>query len=118
MKVIKNVRIGCVLLVVICMVMSPTSQAAITCGTVTSYILPCVTYARNGGAIPQACCNGVRNFSTAGKTTADRRAACACLKQFAGAGASTFKYAAGIPAKCGVNIPYKIDPSTDCTKVA
>ncbi|KAG5582184.1 hypothetical protein H5410_052811 [Solanum commersonii] len=54
----------------------------------------------------------------AAKTPADRKTACTCLKSAASAikGIDVGK-AAGIPRVCGVNIPYKISPSTDCSKV-
>ncbi|PQP98494.1 lipid transfer protein [Prunus yedoensis var. nudiflora] len=38
----------------------------------------------NGGAVPPACCNGIRNVNNLAKTTADRQATCNCLKQLAG----------------------------------
>ncbi|MCE3052255.1 tyrosine protein phosphatase, partial [Datura stramonium] len=53
------------------------------------------------------------------KTPADRKTACTCLKSAANTikGINAGK-AAGLPAACGVNIPYKISPSTDCSKVS
>nr|B3A0N2.1 RecName: Full=Non-specific lipid-transfer protein; Short=LTP [Lycium barbarum] len=44
---------------------------------------------------------------------------CGGIKKSAAAGISGINYgiAAGLPGKCGVNIPYKISPSTDCSKV-
>ncbi|KAK4406279.1 Non-specific lipid-transfer protein 1 [Sesamum angolense] len=61
---------------------------------------------------------GVKGLYAAAKTTPDRQSVCNCLKSLA-ASYSTLNLgkAAGLPAQCGVNIPYKISPSTDCSKV-
>ncbi|KAI3666834.1 hypothetical protein L6452_41872 [Arctium lappa] len=109
-------KMACV--VVACMlVFAPHAEAAVSCGQVASNLLPCLPYLRSGGALG-GCCNGVRALNNAARTTADRKAACGCLKsaysQFPGINQSN---AAGLPAKCGVKIPYKISPNTDCNKV-
>ncbi len=96
-----------------------TSEAAISCGQVASAIAPCISYARGQGSGPSAgCCSGVRSLNNAARTTADRRAACNCLKN-AAAGVSGLNAgnAASIPSKCGVSIPYTISTSTDCSRV-
>nr|1AFH_A Chain A, MAIZE NONSPECIFIC LIPID TRANSFER PROTEIN [Zea mays]1FK0_A Chain A, NONSPECIFIC LIPID-TRANSFER PROTEIN [Zea mays]1FK1_A Chain A, NON-SPECIFIC LIPID TRANSFER PROTEIN [Zea mays]1FK2_A Chain A, NONSPECIFIC LIPID-TRANSFER PROTEIN [Zea mays]1FK3_A Chain A, NONSPECIFIC LIPID-TRANSFER PROTEIN [Zea mays]1FK4_A Chain A, NONSPECIFIC LIPID-TRANSFER PROTEIN [Zea mays]1FK5_A Chain A, NONSPECIFIC LIPID-TRANSFER PROTEIN [Zea mays]1FK6_A Chain A, NON-SPECIFIC LIPID TRANSFER PROTEIN [Zea mays]1FK len=92
---------------------------AISCGQVASAIAPCISYARGQGSGPSAgCCSGVRSLNNAARTTADRRAACNCLKN-AAAGVSGLNAgnAASIPSKCGVSIPYTISTSTDCSRV-
>nr|CAB3490726.1 unnamed protein product [Digitaria exilis] len=96
-----------------------SADAAVTCGQVNSAIAPCLSYARGMGSAPSAgCCSGVKRLNSAASTTADRRAACSCLKS-AAAGISGLKLgnAASIPSKCGVSIPYTISPSVDCSKV-
>ncbi|XP_047254554.1 non-specific lipid-transfer protein 2-like isoform X2 [Capsicum annuum] len=87
-------KIAC--FVLLCMVVVAPYAAALSCGQVTSAMAPCVPYL----------------------TPADRKTACTCLKSAANAikGIDAGK-AAGLPAACGVNIPYKISPSTDCSKV-
>ncbi|RLM68945.1 phospholipid transfer protein 1 [Panicum miliaceum] len=97
-----------------------TTEAAVTCGQVSSAIGPCIAYARGTGSSPSAaCCSGVRSLNSAARTTADRRAACNCLKSAAarvsGLNAGN---AASIPSKCGVSIPYTISPSVDCSRVS
>jgi hypothetical protein len=95
-----------------------TSEAAISCGQVASAIAPCISYARGQGSGPSAgCCSGVKSLNNAARTTADRRAACNCLKN-AAAGVSGLNAgnAASIPSKCGVSIPYTISTSTDCSR--
>ncbi|KAK9986289.1 hypothetical protein SO802_031240 [Lithocarpus litseifolius] len=50
--------------------------------------------------------------------TPDRLAACNCLKTAASeiSGLNT-TLVANLPKNCGVNIPYKMSTSTDCSKV-
>ncbi|CAK9144473.1 unnamed protein product [Ilex paraguariensis] len=105
--------------VVMCMVMvAPYAEGAITCPKVRRDLIPCLNYLRNGGSVPRSCCNGVRSLNNAARTTADRQRACRCLQAAAkGVPAVNLGYAASIPAKCSLNIPYKISPSTDCSKV-
>ncbi|XP_030466791.1 non-specific lipid-transfer protein 1-like [Syzygium oleosum] len=111
-------RLACMAL--LCLVVaSSVAEAAVTCGQVSSSLAPCIPYARSGrGAVPAACCNGIRSLNNAAKTTADRQATCRCLKS-AASSISGFNYGvvAGIPGKCGVSIPYKISPSTNCNSV-
>ncbi|KAG0519988.1 hypothetical protein BDA96_08G034200 [Sorghum bicolor] len=97
-----------------------TSEAAVTCGQVSSAIGPCLSYARGQGSGPSAgCCSGVRSLNSAARTTADRRAACNCLKNAArGIRGLNVGKAASIPSKCGVSIPYTISTSTDCSRVS
>lgn len=104
--------------VLTCMVVAtPYTEAAISCGQVTANLAGCLNYLRNGGAVPPACCNGVRSLNSAAKSTPDRKTACNCLKN-ASKSVSGIKAAnaAGLPGKCGVNIPYQISPNTDCSK--
>ncbi|KAK1284490.1 hypothetical protein QJS10_CPB21g01583 [Acorus calamus] len=93
---------------------APREAQAITCGQVASYVSPCIPYAQKGGAIPPRCCSGVRGLNGAASTTLARQQACSCLKSLA---SGSLPYATSIPSKCGVSIPYRISPSTDCTKV-
>ncbi|XP_006355281.1 non-specific lipid-transfer protein 2-like [Solanum tuberosum] len=110
-------KIAC--LVVLCMVvvaLAPHAEA-LSCGQVTSGLAPCLPYLQGRGPLG-GCCGGVKGLLGAAKTPADRKTACTCLKSAASAikGIDVGK-AAGIPSACGVNIPYKISPSTDCSKV-
>ncbi|CAN6362069.1 unnamed protein product [Urochloa humidicola] len=107
-----------VLAVVAAVLLAATAEAAVSCGQVNSAIGPCLAYARGSGSAPPAqCCSGVRSLNSAARTTADRRAACNCLKSAAGRirGINVGKVS-GIPSKCGVSIPYAISPSTDCSR--
>ncbi|CAL1378442.1 unnamed protein product [Linum trigynum] len=108
-------------MVLVCALVAAPYMAAvdaITCGQVTSSLAPCLGYLTGSGPVTPGCCNGVRSLNGAAQTTPDRQAACECLKSTAGSvrGLDLSK-AAGLPGACGVNIPYKISPSTNCKSI-
>ncbi|XP_068640270.1 non-specific lipid-transfer protein 1-like [Aristolochia californica] len=99
--------------------LAPYVEAKITCNTLITFISPCLTYLFSSrGVVPPNCCKGVKSLNDAARTTADRMAACNCLKK-AAAGMSGINYprAERLPSDCGVKIPYKISPSTNCATV-
>ncbi|XP_057804319.1 non-specific lipid-transfer protein 2-like [Salvia miltiorrhiza] len=109
----------CVALIAAVMVAAaaPGAEAALGCGSVISYLSPCLPYVTNRGPLG-GCCNGVKGLYGAARSTPDRQAACNCLKSLAAtSGNINLSKAAGLPKQCNVNIPYQISPSTDCTKV-
>ncbi|KAJ1384229.1 Plant lipid transfer protein/Par allergen [Sesbania bispinosa] len=112
------VKVTC--LAVMCIALGiPLANAALSCGQVQISVAPCIGYLRSaGGAVPAACCNGVRNVNNQARTTPDRQGVCNCLKssvlRFPGLNPATIS---SLPGKCGVNLPYKISPSIDCNKV-
>ncbi|PSS17688.1 Non-specific lipid-transfer protein, partial [Actinidia chinensis var. chinensis] len=92
------------------------AEAAISCVVVTRSVLPCLDYLQRGGIVPAACCNGVNNLYNNAKTTADRQTTCGCLKTDATLlPGINITNAAGLPAKCGLTLHYKISPSTNCS---
>uniref|UniRef100_A0A0D9XW81 Non-specific lipid-transfer protein n=1 Tax=Leersia perrieri TaxID=77586 RepID=A0A0D9XW81_9ORYZ len=100
------------------MVVQGPASAAITCGQVGSAIAPCISYVTGRSGLSSGCCNGVKGLNSAARTTADRQAACRCLKSLAGSIKSlNLGTVAGVPAKCGVNVGFPISLSTDCNKV-
>ncbi|XP_011091590.1 non-specific lipid-transfer protein 2-like [Sesamum indicum] len=102
---------------VLAMAVAPRSEAAITCGTVVSDLDSCLSYLTNKGPLG-SCCSGVKGLYGAAKTTQDRQSVCNCLKSLADSYTDVdLSKAAGLPGQCGVNIPYKISPSTDCSTV-
>ncbi|CAM8971539.1 hypothetical protein QQ045_028495 [Rhodiola kirilowii] len=110
-----------VVLALICMalVAPHAANAAVSCGQVARAISPCAGYLKGTvRTVPGTCCNGVRSLNGAARSTPERQAACRCLKSVA-ASVSGINYgiAGGLPGKCGVSIPYKISPSTDCSLV-
>jgi hypothetical protein len=95
------------------------ANAAISCGTVNSNLGQCLSYARGTVSTPPAgCCSGVKSLANAAKSTADKRAACSCLKNMVGSikGIKAGN-AASIPSKCGVSIPYAISTSVNCNTI-
>ncbi|KAK9068072.1 hypothetical protein SSX86_012183 [Deinandra increscens subsp. villosa] len=103
--------------VVACMVVAAPYAEALSCGQVSSSLAPCIGYLTKGGAVPPKCCSGVKGLNNAAKTTPDRQAACGCLKSVSSSISGINPgYAASLPGKCGVSIPYKISPNTDCSK--
>ncbi|TVU50611.1 hypothetical protein EJB05_01989 [Eragrostis curvula] len=101
------------------LVAAESASAAISCGDVTSAIAPCLGYAMGRGTAPSTqCCSGVRSLSSRASSTADRQAACSCLKSMAGRlGGVSMGNAASIPGKCGVSIGMPISTTVDCSKV-
>ncbi|KAL7106190.1 hypothetical protein ACP275_07G096700 [Erythranthe tilingii] len=115
MKKTCMVLIAAVLVTMVAVV--PRGEAAIGCGAVVSYMKPCLPYV-TGNSPLGGCCGGIKSLNSAAKTTTDRQSVCVCLKSLASSFSGVnFGKAAGLPATCGVNIPYKISPSTDCSKV-
>ncbi|MBA0787166.1 hypothetical protein Gotri_028176, partial [Gossypium trilobum] len=103
---------------VLCMlVVEPIATTAITCGDVTSKVAGCLSYLQNGGNVPKACCDGIRSLNMMARTTPDRQTVCGCLQTAAKAVKIKGNLAETLPAKCSVNIPYKISTSTNCKKL-
>ncbi|GFY83855.1 lipid transfer protein 3 [Actinidia rufa] len=108
-----------VCMAVLCMVaVAPYAEAAINgCGAVQGKMGACLGYLR-GGVLTNQCCAGVKGLNSMASNTPDRQQACRCLqsaaKTITGINPAS---AASLPGKCGVKIPYKISPSTDCSKV-
>ncbi|OIW19043.1 hypothetical protein TanjilG_10604 [Lupinus angustifolius] len=102
---------------------SPAAEAAVSCGQVVNNLTPCVSYVVYGGSIvPEQCCNGIRNLNGMAQNTPDRQNVCNCIKNAVSSSGFSFSnfnlnLAAGLPQKCGVNIPYQISPNTDCRRV-
>ncbi|WOL18011.1 hypothetical protein Cni_G26804 [Canna indica] len=96
----------------------PAVRADVTsCGQVIGYLMGCLNYAQGMGPLTGTCCSGVRDLNTAARTKEDRQTTCRCLKQSAGAVQGLqLSTISQIPAKCGVNVPYSISPTTDCSK--
>ncbi|KAL0456400.1 UNVERIFIED_CONTAM: Non-specific lipid-transfer protein 1 [Sesamum latifolium] len=95
----------------------PGTEATIGCSAVLLALSPCLAYVTDQGPLGE-CCVGVKSLYAAAKTTADRQSVCGCLESLAGSASNIdLAKAAGLPGQCGLNIPYKISPSVDCSKV-
>lgn len=108
------------LVLALSLVLAPAAEAVITCGTVAGALTGCIGYIRSPvtpAVVPGGCCSGVSKVNSLASTPADRKAACNCLKKFAGQlRGVNYKAAEGLPSKCKVNVPYKISPNTDCSR--
>lgn len=107
------------LLVVMCIavMLTPHAEASISCGQVVSSLSPCIGYVKSaGGVVPPACCSGIKSLNSKANTTPDRQTACNCIKSAAGnISGVNLGLASALPSKCGVDLPYKISPSIDCS---
>ncbi|CAF1703877.1 unnamed protein product [Brassica oleracea var. botrytis] len=96
-------------------------EAAVTCNNVVGDLYPCLSYVMQGGNAPSTnCCNGVRTLNSQAQTTADRQSVCRCIKNAIGGASyssSNLNNALSLPAKCGVNLPFSISPSTNCNSI-
>ncbi|XP_054779104.1 non-specific lipid-transfer protein 1-like [Prosopis cineraria] len=110
-------KLACVVVMCVALVGAPLAEA-ITCGQVTSSVAPCLGYLQKGGNPSPGCCNGVKSLVAAARTTADKQTVCNCLKTTAGQiPGYNDANAQAIPAKCRVNVPYKLSTSTNCASI-
>ncbi|KAJ9188531.1 hypothetical protein P3X46_003882 [Hevea brasiliensis] len=105
------------MLVVVAMVhFMVTPGEAIDCGKVSSCLAPCIPFLTGRDASPSTgCCGGVKNLNALAQTTADRRAACDCIKTAAARYPNINADAASsLPKKCGIDFNIPISKSTNC----
>ncbi|XP_058766731.1 non-specific lipid-transfer protein 3-like [Vicia villosa] len=114
----RSMKLACVVLVMCMVVIAPMAEAAVSCGTVTGDLAPCLPFLTGGPGPSMPCCAGVKKLLSAAPTVPDKQAACNCLKSAAGSiNNLNANNAAALPGKCGVNIPYKISTSTNCNTI-
>lgn len=91
---------------------------AVTCGQVDAALVPCINYLTGREDNPSpACCGGVKTVKGLAQTTADKRAACSCVKAAANRYADLKDAAAqNLPAKCGVELDIPVSRTVDCDK--
>ncbi|KAG5238154.1 hypothetical protein OIU76_014671 [Salix suchowensis] len=101
------------------LLLAPTSDAAISCSDVIKDLRPCVRYLVNGtGKPPSACCAGALALQSAASSTADKKAACECIKSASKTINPNPQLALALPANCGINLPFTISPNVDCSKIS
>ncbi|KAK4748183.1 hypothetical protein SAY87_014769 [Trapa incisa] len=116
-------KLASCLLVVYMIVVSQKAVTALTCQKVALLFAPCIFSAINHShpiqaPVPVLCCNGFKTITKSAQTTFDRQTVCNCLKAFSGnVTGINYGVVASLPSRCGVNIPYKISPSTNCNSV-
>lgn len=95
-------------------------QAAVDCGKVDAALAPCLSYLTGSGADKpsEPCCAGVKAVKQLSQTTADKRAACACVK------AAAIKLqglqdtaAQSLPTKCGVTLDIPVSRTVNCDQL-
>ncbi|KAI9095015.1 hypothetical protein K1719_026479 [Acacia pycnantha] len=110
-------------MVMTCMLIAGASvvveaEGNLTCDQITIWLTPCISYAVLGEEVSPLCCQGVRSLNAAKKTTDDRRGACQCIKDKAAyIPGINYDRVNQICPKCASNCPYKVYPTTDCSKV-
>ncbi|KAL6528562.1 hypothetical protein OROMI_029207 [Orobanche minor] len=114
---LKTITTCIILLAAVNVVVVPTAEAVMGCGQVVQFMSPCIPYVTGQGPLG-TCCGGVNRLYSAASTTPDRQSVCKCLKSLASSYNIDLGKAGGLPSQCGVSIPYKINPSTDCAKGA
>ncbi|WMV51776.1 hypothetical protein MTR67_045161 [Solanum verrucosum] len=109
------VKIAC--LVVLCMLITFAPHAeAVTCGQIQVGVVNCLPYLQNRGPIG-GCCGVIKDLLKLCKTPHERRKSCRCVKKAANTiKGIDFGKAAGLSGVCGVEIPFEISPSVDCSK--
>ncbi|XP_061356957.1 non-specific lipid-transfer protein 1-like [Gastrolobium bilobum] len=112
-------KVALVAAVMICMLIAGShAEANLTCDQVTIWLTPCISYAVLGGSVSPMCCQGIHSLNAAYKNADDRRGACQCIKDKAAYILGIdYNRVNAIPGKCGTKCPYKVYPSTDCSKV-
>lgn len=112
---ISNAFAAFVLLILL--VASTTSEAAISCSDVIKDLRPCVSYLVSGnGQPPAACCSGAKALASAASTSEDKKAACNCIKSTAKSVKINSQLAQALPGNCGITISINISPDADCSK--
>lgn len=100
------------------LLLTPPSDAAISCSDVIKGLRPCVNYLMNGsGKPPAACCSGISAIQAAASTTADKQAACNCIKSASKQINPNPQLAQALPANCGITLPFAVSPNVDCSKI-
>lgn len=98
------------------LLVSPSSVAAVTCGDAFRYVSPCVNYLRSGsGMPPPPCCAGAKALAAACPTTTDRQTACGCLKTASQSLNVNPALAKALPGNCQINLGFTVGPNIDCS---
>ncbi|CAH8353428.1 unnamed protein product [Eruca vesicaria subsp. sativa] len=94
------------------------SESAISCSVVLNDLQPCVSYLINGsGQPPKTCCDGVKRLDRETTASADKKAACQCIKSVANTVTVKPELAKSLATNCNASLP--VDPSStvDCNTV-
>ncbi|KAI5445474.1 hypothetical protein KIW84_013634, partial [Lathyrus oleraceus] len=104
--------------VLVLLVVTSDSEAAISCSDVIKDLKPCVSYLVSGsGQPPSECCTGAKSLASSVSTSEDKTAACNCIKSTSKSFKINSQLAKSLPGNCGINIPISISPDADCSKI-
>ncbi|KAI3426730.1 Non-specific lipid-transfer protein [Psidium guajava] len=96
----------------------PVSESAVSCSDVLKDLKPCVSYLKSGsGMPPAACCAGVSALANVATSSADKKAACACIKNAAQKMNPNAQLAQALPGNCKITLPVAVSANVDCSKV-
>ncbi|KAI8027277.1 hypothetical protein LOK49_LG02G00824 [Camellia lanceoleosa] len=89
---------------------------AISCGQVDGYLAPCVPYLIGGSGSPApTCCEWVKNIKGMASTTAEKQAACNCVKQAANSYSNLKDDAAqSLTTECSVQMDIPVSRTINC----
>ncbi|GMN64123.1 hypothetical protein TIFTF001_033199 [Ficus carica] len=110
-------RINVAAIFVLLLLLVATSEAAISCSDVAKDLRPCVNYLVNGsGKPPVPCCAGASALASAAVSSADKKAACECIKTTSKSLKIKADLAQALPQNCGISLAFTISPNLDCSK--
>ncbi|KAL5580529.1 hypothetical protein UlMin_012971 [Ulmus minor] len=113
-----NSKAVLVVVLVCLLVVAPGAEAAVTCEQVTNWLTPCISYGVFGGTVLPACCEGIKELNNSYQTKEDIRESCSCIQDGAARiPGIDYDRINQIPGLCGTTCPFKVYPSTDCSKV-
>ncbi|KAJ7959928.1 Non-specific lipid-transfer protein [Quillaja saponaria] len=97
---------------------SHVDSATLTCAQVTVLLTPCISYAVYGGTVSPVCCQGIKTLNAAYKTAEDRRSACTCIRDTAATiPGINYERVNALGGICNSPCPFKVYPSTNCSKL-
>ncbi|KAJ8565568.1 hypothetical protein K7X08_008144 [Anisodus acutangulus] len=114
----KGIIISAIVVLTVIQLMFEPGQA-LTCGQVDASLAPCIPYLTQGGEPGAACCSGVKSLKGLAQTTADKKAACNCVKAAANKYANLKDDAAqALPTKCSVTMDTPISRNVNCDAIS
>ncbi|MBA0862922.1 hypothetical protein Goshw_014297 [Gossypium schwendimanii] len=109
-----RIKISALGVTMLLLLIAPASNAAISCSVVIKDLRPCVNYLTKGsGKPPPACCAGVSALASATSSSADKKAACACIKSASKNIKPNNQLAQALPSNCGISLSITISPNVD-----
>ncbi|KAL8166212.1 hypothetical protein V2J09_007711 [Rumex salicifolius] len=115
-------KISCAVLLVMVLVLVNNGvmarEVAVDCRQIQAALEPCTSYLTFGGEPNKFCCDELLKLKASLNTTADKQAACACIKAAAARFPTTIDAnAAQLPEKCHAPIGFPVSRNVDCSSV-